>query len=353
MSQPIAHRSHSSSQSSQVRRSACVVGIAVFALLSGCETDAWLGNPSVVGRWEHTPVEVPILTRLAAIEGPEDKRFEVTEPTAADLIPEIDEYRVGPGDQLAVVVWDIPIADQPTDYPVIVDSRGTIRIPQLGEIFVAGMTPDQVKDAVVLAMVPLVPVDALASVVVVTPRQDSFTVVGTVGGPGQYFLPEADYRIMDAMAAAGWFLEATTSEIFVIRQIPLTDAAAGTPVGDAGPPDQDTPEPAGGEDLLNLIDDLTGPGGGGGGSPGLIGRAHAGGPIGIVNQPEDLINAGQPDVVQPDEGQPEPSGPEVGQTSWMYLNGRWVQVKRNPARVRDDFSKVPSIKVGNGLRVVS
>ena len=86
-----------------------------------------------------------------------------------------------------------------------------------------------------------------------------------------------------------------------------------------------------------MIDDLSGPGGGGGGgSPGVIGRAGVGDAIVVVRQPEDLIEAGQPDVSQPEAGQPEPAGPEVGQTSWMYLNGRWVQVRRNPARVRDD-----------------
>jgi polysaccharide biosynthesis/export protein len=338
----------SSTHLSRIRRAACLLGAAAVAVLSGCETDAWLGDPSVVGRWENTPVEVPILTRIAAIEGPEDKQFEVTDPTAADLIPEIDEYRVGPGDQLAIVVWDIPVADQPSNYQVIVDSRGTMRIPQLGEIFVAGRTPDEVKDAVVEAMTPYV-TNGLASVDILTPRQDSFTVVGAVPAPGQYFLPEADYRVMDAMAAAGWFLEATTSEILVIRQIPLTDAAAGAPDVEGEPivPDN-TPPPAGGEDLLNLIDDLSGPGGGegGGGSPSVFGQRHTSGVV-ATRQPEDLIDSGSPDVNQPE---PIVEGPEDGQTSWMYLNGRWVKVKRNPTRTPDGVLQgVDNLQAGDRL----
>lgn len=333
MSQPIARHKDSSSEPHPLRRAACVFGLAAFAALSGCETDSWMYDPSVVGRWEHTPVEVPILTRIAAIEGPEDKNFEVSAPTGPDLIPEIDEYRVGAGDVLNVRVWDLPVADMPTDYQVVVDSRGMIRIPQLGGISVAGQTADQVRDAVVLAMAPFVPNNALASVDIVTPRQDSYTVIGATMAPGQYFLPEADYRIIDAMAASGWFLEATTTEIFVIRQIPLTDAAAGTPTGDGQqPPVEPDPDPAGGDDLLNLIDDLSGGGDGGGGSPAAIGGGAGTDWRVVTRQPEDLIGSAQPDAAQPE---PPVGGPDDGQTSWMYLNGRWVQVKRSPARTQD------------------
>jgi len=295
---------------------------------TGCETDAWLLDPSVLGRWEHTPVELPVLNRIASIEDPEDVFTEYSEPTAEDLIPEIDEYRVGPGDQLALVIWDIPIADQPTPYDVIVSARGAIRIPQLGEIFVSGKTADEVREAIVKAMAPLVD-DALASVEVATPRQDSFTVVGAVGGPGQYFLPEADYRLMDALAAAGWFAE-SADHIYVIRQIPLTGEAAGEPnIPSDEEPDRGAESPTG-ENLIDIIDDLSSPGG----APGVMGSRRAGGTTRAQPELLDLIED-QPEAPAPERTQPE----QTGETSWMYLNGEWVRVARRgrPAPKDDDI----------------
>ncbi|MCH8270244.1 MAG: polysaccharide biosynthesis/export family protein [Planctomycetes bacterium] len=344
MSHPIAPQTRTcSTRNSTLGRA---LGLGAVGLLAGCNADSFLNNSSVVGRWEHTPVEVPILSRIAAIEGAEDELVQITEPTAEDLIPEIDEYRIGPGDQLSVVVWDIPIADQAAQYNLIVDARGSIRIPQLGAIFVAGLTPDQTRDAIVEAMVPLVG-EGLVSVDIVTPRQDSFTVIGTVGGPGQYFLPKPDYRILEALAGAGWFLESATPEVFVIRQIPLTEEAAGVPPGAPGrqtTPAQQTPTPKG-EDLLKIIEDLTKPGGGGGGSPAALSdRDTTVAPVRRVDQPDqptgpppiDLIDPAQPEPKQADQPEMPALEPEAGETSWMYLNGRWVQVMRRPAGAPED-----------------
>ena len=85
MSHPIApHTRTFSTRSSTLGRT---LGVAAVGLLAGCQADSFLNNPSIVGRWEHTPVEVPILSRIAAIEGAEDELLQITEPTAEDLIP--------------------------------------------------------------------------------------------------------------------------------------------------------------------------------------------------------------------------------------------------------------------------
>ncbi|TVQ82459.1 MAG: hypothetical protein EA380_00430, partial [Phycisphaeraceae bacterium] len=52
----------------QRRLLALLVGLFASAALSGCELDAWMFDPSVVGRWEHTPTVVPILERIDVIE---------------------------------------------------------------------------------------------------------------------------------------------------------------------------------------------------------------------------------------------------------------------------------------------
>ena len=44
-----------------------LVSSLILAVLVGCEVDSFL-DPSVVGRWERTPVVLPILDRLDVIE---------------------------------------------------------------------------------------------------------------------------------------------------------------------------------------------------------------------------------------------------------------------------------------------
>ncbi|MBX3361226.1 MAG: hypothetical protein KF705_07295 [Phycisphaeraceae bacterium] len=67
----------------------CVIaaagGVVLLGGMSGCETDSFI-DPSVVGRWEHTPTTVPILERIAAIEDPRTELVEYTEPTGTTCV---------------------------------------------------------------------------------------------------------------------------------------------------------------------------------------------------------------------------------------------------------------------------
>ena len=175
--------------------------ILAGALLGGCgETDSFLFDPSVIGRWEHTPTRVPILTRLASIEGPDDEFLEFTDVTAADLMPEVAEYRIGPGDLLTMTVYDIPEEGKPTQYDRIVDTRGFAEIPQLGQVYLNGLTSKEAAEAIKTAMRSLIS-DPLAFVVVAQPRMQRFSILGAVQRPGQYGIPVADYHLLEALTA--------------------------------------------------------------------------------------------------------------------------------------------------------
>ena len=133
------------------------VGVVVLfaAVLGGCGTDSYF-DPSVVGRWERTPTVVPILEHIAAIEGDAGPYVEYSEVSAQDLIPEITEYKVGPGDTLDILVYDIPQQNAATQYTRMVDERGMIDIPQLGPLYVAGHTSEGVRGVIAEAMKVLV-----------------------------------------------------------------------------------------------------------------------------------------------------------------------------------------------------
>lgn len=303
---------------------AAVIGAAGTLASVGCEADSYL-DPSRLGRWEHTPATVPILDRIASVESPDDLAVEYTEVSADDLIPAVVEYRIGPGDVLDVMVGDLLGINQFQNFQLSVDTRGYINVPVLGEVAVAGMSVNEARQRIIDQLLErgLVVADPVVTVTVLNRRQATFTVIGAVGGAGSYLIPEADYRLLEALAQAGGFPE-STDEIYIIRQIPLSDLATGgyltAPPGE-GPGETEPSDPTGLEDL---IEGLRGPEDpeGNGGAPGAFGAATAA----RVRQPQEERD---PAVDLPEDRRPR--GDQ--DSTWVFLNGEWVEVRRAPGRL--------------------
>lgn len=297
------------------------VSAIMIAGNTGCETDAWMHDPSVVGYWEHTPTKVPVLERISAIEGPEDQFVEIDHIKPEDLVPVIEAYRATSGDLVDITIWDIPLVGQPSLFQPVVDSRGFIEIPDLGQIFVHGRTSDEIRDAVVEQARALV-AEPVVTVVISGRRDATYSIIGQVPGPGTYIVPEPDFRLLEALTTAGGIPE-STPKVFIIRQVALTDPVR---AGDEVPAMQDdTPdEPAASpEDLINIIDELSDPGDGG--APAVY--ANNEGVRTLRTQPDGdqpVIDLIDPEVPADAEGVTLP-GEETG--SWMFLNGRWVRVE--------------------------
>lgn len=282
------------------------------ATLGGCEWDSFI-DPSVVGRWEHTPTTVPILERIGPIEGPEDQFVEYSEVQADDLIPELVEYRVAPGDTLEVTLFDLLIEGQPEIYSRQVDTRGQIALPQLGEIYVDGLSAVGIKEAIETEMRSLV-ADPLVSVQVLTPRQTTYNIIGGFQGAGTFFIPTADFRLLEALTNSGGFQD-NLDYFYVIRQSPLTDDAAGTTTGEAPAPTREQT----GEDVLDVLDEL---------SEDLnqaVLRPMAMQPEGEA--PEPLV-----DLVDPSSN-PERPGERAG---WVFEDGQWVRVQNSSGTDAED-----------------
>jgi polysaccharide export outer membrane protein len=309
-----------------------VLGVAGLAagLLGGCETDSFI-DPSIIGRWEHQPTRVPILDRIASIEEPDAEYTEKTEITRDDLLPSPSSYRTGPGDQIDLELHDLVVRGQASNYQRVVDSRGIIEVPQLGEIYVAGKTLEQVKAALTEAMKKYVG-DPLVAVNIVGQRQQLFHVVGSIERPGSYFVPSPDYRLLEAITAAGRFFQSVDDDFYVIRQIPLAEV-----VSPSVSPSDATPQPQG-RPPIDLIDELskpktngTGTASGGGGSPGMLAQGAFGQPDSKGEPPPPAIDLPglEPAAPAPRQGQPVPAAtpatPGSG-GSWVFLNGKWVEV---------------------------
>ncbi len=310
---------------SMVRFAGMALGVAMAAGLTGCSNwDSYM-NPSVTGRWERTPTRVPILTHLAAIEDAQEKWVERTEITPEDLQAQADPYRVGAGDILSMTMWDLVVRHQPEQVVRQVDQNGYVEIPVLGRVFVNGLTEPEVAQALAERMERIV-TDPLVSVVVEQRRQQLFYLAGAIAGAGPHVVPSADYRLLEALSTAGGVPE-YIDEIFIIRQIPLSDdlrRIAPEHESDRFRGTQPPADPRDGESLLNVIEELSAPGA----LPGTMG-----GVVPVVVQPErrdepliDLVEtprrateagvAESPGTVTPDRSL-EPR--------WRYRDGRWMR----------------------------
>lgn len=312
-----------SSFSAARRRLGLLAAAGVAVLLGGCTTDldSYL-DPSKVGRYEATPTSVPILERIAAIEGPADQYVEHDEVRTEDLRPEASEYRLSAGDQLEVRIWDIITPGVPEIYPLLVDTRGVIRIPQIGELNVSGLTAEQIRQRIADASSRFVN-NPLVQVTVAQSRKQTFTMLGMVPAPGAYFIPSADYRLLEAITVAGGIPE-TAPSIYVIRQIPLETqpSSQGNVNPGAAPANGQN-----GEELIDLIDDLTGDGGG---SPAVLSGSRAA-PVWQTEQQPAV------DLVEGDGSRPaQADSDSLGGSAWIFVNGEWVRTTRTGSGDADD-----------------
>ncbi|MEZ6234823.1 MAG: polysaccharide biosynthesis/export family protein [Phycisphaerales bacterium] len=314
-----------------------LVGAALAGLQGGCEMDSFI-DPSVVGRWEMTPTVVPILDRIHAIEGPEEVYVEYTEVETDDLVPELTEYRIGPGDTLAISIRNFTISNVVDTIERRVDSRGYVALPQVGSAYIDGMTLEQANTAILDAVRPVTG-DTDVDVLVLGEQQRTFSMTGVVGGQGPYFVPYADYRLMDAIAAAGGLFTESVDYVYVIRQVALTDEATGRTGGRPATPAPSTGQgsgpgttPRSGENVIDVIDDLLDPAGSQppSGSPGAMSgsRSASAAPVSPATAalPIALIENAQPGGQG--GSQPAVSAPPSSSGQWLYLDGEWVLVSR-------------------------
>ena len=132
-----------------------------------------------------------------------------------DAVTPPPDYVIGPDDVLAVLFWrekDLS-AEQ-----VAVRPDGKITLPLINDVQAAGLTPDQLRDAVQKAASQFVE-DANATIVVRAINSRRFFVTGQVGKPGPYPL-SGPITVLQALALAGGTVEfAKTDKIVVMRTV--------------------------------------------------------------------------------------------------------------------------------------
>ncbi len=299
------------------------------ASLTGCQWDSFM-DPSVTGRFDETPIRVPILDRIAVIETDQDDSIQATEIQPSDLIAEPVIYKVGPGDLLTIDIFEFIAPGQPYVIQRSVDERGFITIPQLGQVYVAELTEAEIRDKIADLVDPEFVRNPVVSVVSETKRQTTYNVIAGVGTSNTYFIPEPNFRLLDAIATAGGIPD-TVRTIRIVRQVPLkreVELGHGSPERDEQmdnevPVEMPEPQP-GDENILDLIDDVIE---GTPDKPGVVGADAS-----DLRQRTSRRQPPAGDGAQnapPAIEMPAPAS-ENRDSDWAYLGGKWVQIARSP-----------------------
>jgi len=125
------------------------------------------------------------------------------------------DYVIGVEDRLGIVFWREQDKALSTD--VVVRPDGKISVPMLNDLPAAGLTPEQLADAVQQAASKYIR-DAAATVIVREIHSRKVFVIGEVTKPGAVDLG-GNMNVMQALASAGGFLEhAKKSDVVIVRK---------------------------------------------------------------------------------------------------------------------------------------
>lgn len=297
----------------------CAMLAAVIST-GGCDIGDSFLDPSNTGRWEHTPVVLPILDRLDVLEEPEQVIPGLSQPTSEDLVPEITEYTMGPGDLITVTVFELITPNVESVQTRRIDELGFIRLPVIGQVKASGLSTKQLEQQIINILHPNILRNPTVTVIVQEGRQKTFSVIGAVGSVGTYTLLKSDFRLLDAIALARGFPD-DLEKFYVIRQVPLVDVVEGRQYNDDAshtPPlrpsgEGATDEPGAGTiDTGQLLQDL---------SEGI--------------EPEDETEPGPATVPDSLEGALDDNGSSTGGGRWVNVNGEWRQVQNVPTPTTD------------------
>ncbi|WP_417484386.1 polysaccharide biosynthesis/export family protein [Maricaulis salignorans] len=120
------------------------------------------------------------------------------------------EYRLGAGDQLRIIVF----GEDDLSGEFVVDGRGTVSLPLIGEIDAGGLTPREFQQAFAAALRDGYLNDPRVSVEVINFRP--YYILGEVEAAGEY--PFSDgLTVMNAVATAGGFTYRANRRVVFIR----------------------------------------------------------------------------------------------------------------------------------------
>ena len=302
----------------------------------------------------------PIVPSLGPSDPTREVLPEATPPTPQDWTYTDEDYVIGPTDVLDVSILDLYTEGVETPLRREVSASGYIDLPQLPRrVKVAGLTSQGVKEAVSKAYIEAqILLRPSVSVTIAARRQNTYSVLGSVRGPGTFPVVKRDLRLLEALAQAGDVTQTNIRWIYIIRPAPAVLRSA-EPPGDRRP---SAPKPGGDEPPLDLPDlpSLDGagkpaknppapprPGDGSAkmDSPALSPQTRAALAELFQVMPQrspQATPAPPPDQATTRPGsETPPRGAAPRRGRWVYANGRWVRTTAPPASAKPAHPQTP------------
>jgi len=185
-----------------------------------------MGDPAATGYYKPTPTTIPILDRIDIIEEP-SKWPQLSKVTSADLMPSDLTYRIAPSDFLDVAIYGLYAPGQ--QYPVQrrVDQGGYFRVPEVGDVLVAGLTPQGAQDLITAELAKKAMTHPSVQVDVLDQTGFTYTIYGGLAQWGVFTLRDPNLLLLEALAQTGGVPQ-TIKNIYVIRQLPVSDSVLPT-----------------------------------------------------------------------------------------------------------------------------
>jgi polysaccharide biosynthesis/export protein len=146
----------------------------------------------------------------------EAKRGAETEPKSdrGSVGRRQDEYVLGPGDVIQVVVW----RNEHLSKTLPVRPDGKISLPLVDDVQAAGMTPSQLKETLSKGLRQFID-NPIVTVIVSEVNNFKVSVIGEVKKPGVYLL-KGKTTVLEAISMAEGFTEfATTNNILLMKKL--------------------------------------------------------------------------------------------------------------------------------------
>lgn len=126
-----------------------------------------------------------------------------------------EAYKLNPGDQVLIEVWNEPDLQR----SVMIMPDGNMSFPLAGQVIAAGLTPQQLQDAITQRLSEYI-TSPVVTVSVEMMAGNTIYVIGQVNAPGA-FVMNRDMTALQALSLSGGFTAfANTRNIRIIRSGP-------------------------------------------------------------------------------------------------------------------------------------
>ncbi len=153
---------------------------------------------------------MPALTAAVPAAWGQSQRAPSRAAAAVPLPVPPPDYTIGPDDKLSIVFWK----DTEITSDVIVRPDGRISLPLLNDVQAAGLTPDQLRERLLVAASKFI-ADPAATVVVKEINSRHVFITGSVEKPGSYPL-KGPTTVLQLIATAGGLREFVSGKNIVV-----------------------------------------------------------------------------------------------------------------------------------------